>query len=130
MKKIFFSLCLFMYSSALLGDTLKVVYHLNEREKAIVLVSSIQELLKLNPETQIEVVIHGSAIIRLAKDDGLNDKFEDLLSKGVVIGACSISMLKNDLRPDILADGVVQLKQGGVLRILELQKQGYYYIKI
>ena len=130
MKKIFFSICLFMYSSALLGDTLKVVYHLNEREKAGVLISSVQELLKSNPENQIEVVIHSSAIIRLAKDGDLSAEFEGLLSKGVIIGACSTSMLKNNLRPDILIGGVVQLKQGGVLRILELQKQGYSYIKI
>ena len=86
--------------------------------------------MKSNPEIQIEVVIHSSAIIRLAKDDGLSTKFEGLLSKGVIIGACSISMLKNNLRLDILIDGVIQLKQGGILRVLELQKQGYSYIKI
>lgn len=119
-----------MIASSPLAEPLKVVYHLNEVEKTRILISSIKELLASDPEAQIEVVIHGPAIVRLDKASGLRAQIESLIEQGVIIGACSTSMLNNKLRPGMLIDGITELKQGGVLRIIQLQKQGFWYIKI
>ena len=109
---------------------LKIVYHLNEMEKATIVISSIREILKTYPDAEIIAVIHGPAIIRLAKSDGLMNEFKDLLESGVEIGACNTSILKSSLRPGLMVEGVTLLSQGGVQKIIELQQLGYIYIKI
>lgn len=93
-------------------------------------ITSINEILKSNPDADVKMVVHGPAIIRLSKRDGLNNEFVNLIQFGVEIGACSISILNQKIEPSIMIDGVVILSQGGVQRIIDLQSQGYIYIKI
>ncbi|WGO99557.1 DsrE family protein [Saccharophagus degradans] len=112
------------------ADSFKVVYHVNEPEKVKLLISSVEELLNVTPDSIVEVVVHGPGIIRLSKSDSGSSDVKALINRGVKVGACSISMLKRGLNPRLMVNGVVQLEQGGVYRVLELQKLGYYYIKI
>lgn len=56
-----------IFSNASISETLKFVYHLNESEKAKILISSVNALLASNPEADIKVVIHSKAVVRLAK---------------------------------------------------------------
>ena len=93
-------------------------------------ITSINEILKSNPDADIKAVVHGPAIIRLAKGDGLNNEFVNLIQNGVEVGACSKSILNQKIEPSIMIDGVTILSKGGVQRIIDLQLQGYIYIKI
>lgn len=111
-------------------DTIKVVYHLNETDKIHLLISSVTEFRKEHPEASIEVVIHGPAVLRLGNTSSVADKIEELLKQNIRVGACSIAVRKSKLPPGILVNGVETLEQGGVSRIVELQKLGYAYIKI
>ncbi len=108
----------------------KVVYHLNDREKSRMLIESVNELLNSSSEVDIQIVIHGIAIIRLAKKDVMSKDFSDLISRGVTIGACSNSILRRRVDPNTMVDGVELVTEGGIKRILTLQQQGYLYIKI
>lgn len=111
-------------------EPLKVVYHLNEKEKTTLLISSVKQLLTSNPNADIKIIIQGAAIIKLAKTDRLRHDFRALLDHGVAIGACSAAILKNEIKPDLMLEGVELLIDGGIQRILQLQAQGYGYIKI
>ena len=128
--KILMFLVLSVFSTIVASESYKVVYHLNESEKASVLISSVNQLHQSGSVSEIVVIVHGSAITRLSKRDSLSASFENLIQAGVKIGACSISMLKRKMKHDLILDGVSFVKEGGVLRILKLQKQGYDYIKI
>jgi len=128
--KAFITILFVLFSFVVNADPLKVVYHLNEGEKASILIASLNELIKTNDELDVKVVVHGSAVIRLSSRDTLSSKLEELLNKGVKIGVCSISMLKQGIKHSLIMEGVELIKEGGVQRILNLQKQGYLYIKI
>jgi intracellular sulfur oxidation DsrE/DsrF family protein len=130
MKK--FLLLMLLLSSALsaAADGFKVVYHLSEQHKAGMLIASVKELIKSNAVDEIKVVVHGPAIIRLSKSDQLRPEFQQLLEQGVEVGVCSQAMRKRKVKHQLIMDGVEFIEQGGVLRIIELQQQGYHYIKI
>lgn len=130
MKGLIFALALSCLAPAALADTLKVVFHINERAKAQMLLNSINKLIDSEPDAQVQVIFHGGAIIRLSRQDGLSDDFLGLFEKGVVLGACSTSMLSNELAPDLMIEGVRYLSDGGVPALIDLQRQGYLYIKI
>ncbi len=125
---VFFVLTLF--SSAVFSEAFKIVYHLNEKEKSQVLIASVNNILELHPKADIKLIMHSQAIMGLSKQDNLHRDFIALLKKGVAIGACSISMLKHKTNPDLMIEGVEFLTEGGILRIVRLQQQGYLYIKL
>lgn len=112
------------------AETLKVVYHINEIEKTQTLMNSIGAILEAKKETEIKVVFQGSAIVRLGVDSDMKATIKSFIQRGVSFGACSISLINKSLSPSLLIEGVEIINDGGVIRILQLQKQGYGYIKI
>jgi intracellular sulfur oxidation DsrE/DsrF family protein len=121
---------LLIFSSVALSEPLKVVFHINEFEKANLLIFSVNELIHTKNNIDIKLVMHGSSILKLSKNDSLRKKFERLMKQGVEIGVCSQAMLQNKLKPGMIIEGVNFLTQGGLIRIIQLQNQGYRYIKI
>ena len=84
------------------------------------------ELGKDNVEMEIVALGYGIGILKLDSPQG--SRIPDALKRGVKIVACQVTMrrqklTKDDMLPDI---GYVP---GGLVRILELQKQGWQYIK-
>lgn len=84
------------------------------------------ELGKDNVELEIVALGHGIGILKLDSPQG--SRIPDALKRGVKIVACQVTMkrqklTKDDMLPDI---GYVP---GGLVRILELQRQGWSYIK-
>lgn len=128
----FILLCLFnlLCIANTQAEPLKVVYHINELEKTQILINSINATLSANVESEVKVIFQGSAIIRLATDSDINTDVRALIRKGVSFGACSISIINKNLSELRLIEGVEIIGEGGVVRILQLQKQGYGYIKI
>ncbi len=121
---------LLIFSNIAFSEPFKVVFHLNEFEKANLLIISVNELIHAKGINDIKLVMHGSSILKLSKKDSLRKKFEQLMKQGVEIGVCSHAMLQNKLKPGMIIDGVNFLTHGGLIRILQLQNQGYHYIKI
>jgi intracellular sulfur oxidation DsrE/DsrF family protein len=112
------------------SDNTKVVFHVSETEKVSLLVNSIKEYRAEYPKSVIEVVAHGAAVLRLANNSGLADEIKQLINQGVRFGVCNISIRKRDIPEGILIEGVHILSHGGVAHVIELQKKGYFYIRI
>ena len=84
------------------------------------------ELGKENVEVEIVALGHGIGLLKLDSPQG--SRIPDALKRGVKISACQVTMkrqklTKDDMLPDI---GYVP---GGLVRILELQRKGWNYIK-
>jgi intracellular sulfur oxidation DsrE/DsrF family protein len=109
---------------------IKVLLHLDQMDQAVTLINVAEELLKAEPDADIQVVVHGSAIIRLRRDDNLSADFRRIIDGGIHIGVCNMAMLRKGVLHDSLLLGVELLTEGGIARILALQEQGYSYIKI
>lgn len=116
----------------------KIVYHLNEpgAEKAKAVLGNIRNHIKgvkgwENIEA-LELVVHGAALktfLRRDMDPDVKRALETLQTEGMQFGACgnTIKGLKITLLD--IAEGARELPQGGVVRIMELQDQGYAYIR-
>lgn len=112
------------------AESTKVVYQIDDASKVPLLINSIRELMESANEPDIYVVFHGSAITRLVESSPARQAITGLLRDGVRIGACSTSISHNRLQREMLINGIEYIEDGGILRILTLQKQGYGYIKI
>ena len=112
------------------GDKMKVVFHINEKTKAKVLLSNVQNFYKCTKEDKedkdIEILINGEAI-DLALKDSLID-FSQLLSLNVEIMACKNSLESRNYLPNQLQNGIL-LVNSGVVELARKQTHGYAYIK-
>src|SRR5216117_3536148 len=104
----------------------KVVYHLDEAglDKAKFVLGNIENHIRGvgGPEhvEAIELVVHGPAL-RAALDL--------LQSQGLAFGACGNTMKAFNITLAELPQGTRPLPQGGVVRVMELQEQGFVYIR-
>lgn len=130
MKQLIAALFALTISFVVAAEPTKVVYQIDDPSKVPLLINSINELMKSVKESDIYVVFHGPAITRLAETSPAKQAITQLLGQGVRIGACSTSMSHNRLQRNMLINGIEYIEDGGILRILTLQKQGYGYIKI
>ena len=112
------------------AEPLKVLLHLDQADQAVTLINVIEEIAKANPDADVQVVVHGAAVTRLRRDDYLNADFQRVIDRGVHIGVCNVSMLRKGVLHSSLLSGVELITEGGIARILALEKQGYSYIKI
>ena len=80
----------------------------------------------------LELVVFGPALRHfVAKDLDLEVKqaLEALQAQGLSFGACGNTMKGMNVSLDQIARGAKALPQGGVVRIMELQEQGFAYIR-
>jgi uncharacterized protein len=113
----------------------KVVYHLSEPEKAKFVLGNIQNHVDgvggwQNIEA-IELVVHGPALASFTTggDADVRQALERLQGQGLAFGACGNTMKAFNISKEQLPAGARYLPQGGVVRIMELQEQGYSYIR-
>lgn len=104
--------------------SMKVVFHIDELEKWSETGKNVKNLIKASPETTIVVSVNGIAITRYL--DSANAEFLDL--KEVVFHACANAMRANNISESSLPEQVIVVP-AGVLDLVELQSQGYAYIK-
>ena len=116
----------------------RIVYHLSEAgaEKARFVLRNIDNhvtgLGGWRHVEALELVVHGPALRGFAKagmDAEVRRQLDALLDRGVVLGACGNSMTSFQLTLADLPAGTRHLPQGGVVRVMELQEQGYTYIR-
>lgn len=116
-------------------DASKVVYHLADLDKVNFVLGNIKnhsEGVGGPAHVKIALVVHGPALKAfrataanpiVKKDVG---KFH---GEGLELSACGNTMKAQKLTLNDLLPGFVAAEQGGVVRIAELQAQGYLYLR-
>lgn len=116
----------------------RIVYHLDEAslDKTQFALGNLENHVKgvggvANVEA-IELVVHGPALrhfVTVGMDPSVREALERLQTQGLVLGACGNTMRGLNITLEQLPHGTKPLPQGGVVRIMELQEQGYVYIR-
>lgn len=120
------------------GKKHKILYQLDdpEVEKARFVLRNIGNHVKgaggCDGIEAIELVVFGPALknfVAKGMDVTVKQSLAELQTGGLVFGACGNTMKGFGLEPEELAEGAKPLPQGGVVRVMELQEQGYAYIR-
>lgn len=117
------------------GDKLKVVYHLSDADKVAFVLGNIQNHLDGvgGPDhVTIALVVHGPALKAFHAFGALPDvaaRVDQFSKEGLQLAACGNTMKAQHVTLADLLPGFVEAEKGGVVRIAELQSQGYLYIR-
>ena len=114
----------------------KIVYQVDDADKVKFVLGNIQNHIKgvggWERIEALELVVFGPALksfVTKGMDPEVKQMLERLQAQGVVLGACGNTMKGFNITLDQLPEGASPLPQGGVVRIMELQEQGYAYIR-
>lgn len=114
---------------------LKVVYHLSDLDKVAFVLGNIQNHLDGvgGPDhVTIALVIHGQALRAFhaaAANPDLTRRVGQFSKAGLELAACGNTMKSQKVELKDLLPGFVSADKGGVVRIAELQSQGYLYLR-
>jgi intracellular sulfur oxidation DsrE/DsrF family protein len=114
---------------------LKVVYHLNDLDKVSFVVGNIQNHLDGvgGPDNvTIALVVHGQALRAFhasAANPDLTRHIGRFSRAGLELAVCGNTMKSQKVGLTDLLPGFVAADHGGVVRIAELQSQGYLYLR-
>ncbi len=81
---------------------------------------------------EIILVVHGpglKAFHDMQATEKVKQRVSSLQKEGVQFNACGNTMRAQAVETDELIPGFVRVDQGGVVRIAELQQQGYLHIR-
>ena len=113
----------------------KVVYHLSDVEKVDFVFGNIRNhyIGMGGPEhVTIALVVNGPALKAFHLDGATPDdtkKFEELRGSGLQPNACINTMRAQNVTLKDLLPGFTVAEKGGVVRLAELQSQGYAYLR-
>jgi intracellular sulfur oxidation DsrE/DsrF family protein len=114
---------------------LKVVYHLNDLDKVSFALGNIQNHLDGvgGPDhVTIALVIHGQALRAFhsaSANPDLSKRVGQFSKAGLELAVCGNTMKSQNVTLKDLLPGFVAAERGGVVRIAELQSQGYLYLR-
>jgi intracellular sulfur oxidation DsrE/DsrF family protein len=114
---------------------LKVVYHLNDLDKVSFVIGNIQNHLDGvgGPDhVTIALVVHGQALRAFRSASANPDvtrRVGQFSKAGLELAACGNTMKSQNVALSDLLPGFVNADRGGVVRIAELQSQGYLYLR-
>lgn len=113
----------------------KIVYHLADQEKVGFVLGNLRNHIDGmgGPGTvDIAVVIHGPALRAFRADSGnqdIKDKVSRLVKESVVFYACHHTMEGMNLTLGELVPGFAVAEKGGVVKLAQLQGQGWIYLR-
>jgi intracellular sulfur oxidation DsrE/DsrF family protein len=116
-------------------DKTKVVYHLNDSDKVLFVIGNIEnhfEGMGGPDKVTIALVVHGPALKAFhaaSANPDVRKRLATFAKSGVELAACANTMKGQKVAIDDLLPGFVSLERGGVVRIAELQSQGYVYLR-
>lgn len=122
-------------ATALAPDKSKVVYHLNEQDRVHFVLGNIEnhfEGMGGPDNVTIALVVHGPALKAFhaaSANPDVRGRFAALVKSGLSPAACANTMKSQNVTAAELLPGFVRLERGGVVRIAELQSQGYVYLR-
>lgn len=117
------------------GEKSRVVYHVADEAKVRFALGNIKNHIKGvgGPDNvEIVLVVHGPGLqgfhdIQAA--DKVRSLTKELQDIGVQFNACGNTMRAQEVEVEDLIPGFIRVDQGGVVRIAELQAEGYLYIR-
>ncbi len=113
----------------------RVAYHVSDRKKVGFVLNNMRNHIKGvgGPENvELILVAHGPAMKEFHKFDGNPNAMEmltSLMGTGVEFNACGNTMRALNYQTTDIIDGAVRVDQGGVVRLAELQQEGYLYLR-
>ncbi|TGU96637.1 hypothetical protein EN794_012875 [Mesorhizobium sp. M00.F.Ca.ET.151.01.1.1] len=112
---------------------LKVAYHLSDLDKVNFVLGNIKNHYEgTGGNVEIALVVHGPALAGF-KSKGISaaisGRFTGLVHQGLDPHACGNTMHGMDITLADLLDGFHTADQGGVVKLAELQSQGYVYLR-
>jgi uncharacterized protein len=116
-------------------DKRKVVYHLSDFDKVSFVLGNIRNHLDGvggPANVSIALVVHGPALkaFRASQSNpDLKKRVDDARQAGVEMNACAHTLKGAQMTLADLLPGFISADGGGVVRIAELQAQGYVYIR-
>jgi intracellular sulfur oxidation DsrE/DsrF family protein len=114
---------------------LKVVYHLDDLDKVNFVLGNIQNHFDGvgGPDNvTIALVIHGQALKAFhaaSANPDVTRRVGQFSKAGLEMAACGNTMKSQHVTVNDLLPGFVAAEKGGVVRIAELQSQGYLYLR-
>jgi len=114
---------------------LKVVYHLNDLDKVSFVLGNIQNHLDGvgGPDhVTLALVVHGQALRAFhsaAANPDLAKRVGQFSKAGLELAVCGNTMKSQNVTLKDLLPGFIVAERGGVVRIAELQSQGYLYLR-
>jgi intracellular sulfur oxidation DsrE/DsrF family protein len=114
---------------------LKVVYHLSDLDKVNFVLGNIQNHFDGvgGPDNvTIALVVHGQALRAFHQTQANPDitrRVGAFSKAGLELAACGNTMKSQKITLQDLLPGFVSADKGGVVRIAELQSQGYLYLR-
>jgi intracellular sulfur oxidation DsrE/DsrF family protein len=116
-------------------DKSKVVYHLCDFEKVSFVLGNIKNHYEGEggpDRVTIALVVHGPALKAFHAASASADtarRTEQFTKSGLQLNACGNTMHAQNVTLGDLLPGFVSADRGGVVRIAELQAQGYVYLR-
>jgi hypothetical protein len=112
---------------------LKVAYHLSDVDKVNFVLGNIKNHYEgTGGNVDIVLVVHGPALAAF-KSKGISaavsGRFAGLVKQGLEPQACANTMQGMDISLADLLDGFHAADKGGVVKLAELQSQGYAYLR-
>ena len=117
------------------SDKLKVVYHLADADKVNFVLGNIQNHIDGvgGPDhVTLALVIHGPALKAFhaaQANPDITKRVGEFSRDGVELAACGNTMKAQNITLTDLLPGFVSAEKGGVVRLAELQSQGYLYLR-
>ncbi len=114
---------------------LKVVYHLSDLDKVSFVLGNIQnhyDGVGGPDHVTIAVVVHGPALrafYQTSANPDLTRNVGKFSREGLELAACGNTMKAQNITLKDLLPGFVSADKGGVVRLAELQSQGYLYLR-
>jgi hypothetical protein len=112
---------------------MKVVYHLSDFDKTAFVLGNIRNHYEgTEGKVQIALVVHGPALAALKAKSAsgvLAAGFAGLQSRGLSAYACANTMRGMDLTISDLLPGFAVAEKGGVVKLAELQRGGFIYLR-
>ncbi len=122
-------------ANAAAPDAAKVVYHLDELDKVDFVLGNIANHYKGmgGPDkVTIALVVHGPALkafhAKSASPD-MTKRTGEMTKSGLALNACINTMHAQNVTVADLLPGFAVADKGGVVRLAELQAQGYTYLR-
>jgi intracellular sulfur oxidation DsrE/DsrF family protein len=114
---------------------LKVVYHLNDLDKVNFVIGNIEnhfDGVGGPGNVTIALVVHGQALRAFhasSANPDLSRRVGQFSRAGLELAACGNTMKSQNVALKDLLPGFISADRGGVVRIAELQSQGYLYLR-
>ncbi|MEG1131987.1 MAG: DsrE family protein [Romboutsia sp.] len=111
---------------------MKIILHVNQLDRWSMALGNIENLLNLDTDLELEMLVHGEAIVNYTKEKSkalkIYDKLKELAEKGVVFAACNNTLNKLNIDVDQLCE-FIEVVPSGVMELVQKQSEGFYYIK-